>query len=60
MFKFLITAFVAVLPLACGPVVKVNVKGTKDGVTITTHQSASDSSSLHIQVNPNINLNPIK
>lgn len=45
---------------ACGPVVKVSVRGTKDGVTINTTQSASDSSSLNIQVNPNINFNPIK
>lgn len=45
---------------ACGPSVKVKVKGTKDGVTINTTQSASDSTSLNIQVNPNINFNTIQ
>lgn len=44
---------------ACGPTVRVKVQGTKDGVNITTTQSASDSTSLNIQVNPNINFNTI-
>lgn len=42
---------------ACGPTVKVSVKDTKEGVTISTTQSSSDSTSLNIQVNPNINFN---
>lgn len=45
---------------ACGPTVKVSVKGTKDGVTIHTTQSASDSTSLNIQVNPTVNIKPLQ
>lgn len=37
---------------------RVKVEGTKDGVTITTNQHASDSSGVHIQVNPTVNVNP--
>ena len=40
---------------SCGPVVRVKIQGTKDGVTVNTTQSASDSTGLNIQVNPNIN-----
>lgn len=40
---------------ACGPVVRVKITGTKDGVNVTTTQSASDSTALNIEVNPNIN-----
>ena len=42
--------------LSCGPVVRVKITGTKDGVNVTTTQSASDSTALNIEVNPNINL----
>lgn len=41
---------------SCGPVVRVKITGTKDGVTVNTSQSAHDSTGLNIQVNPNINL----
>lgn len=57
--KNLIAAIIAVLlftPLACGPVVRVKITGTKDGVTVNTTQSAHDSTGLNITVNPNINL----
>ena len=40
---------------ACGPTVKVKITGTKDGVNVTTYQSAHDSTGLNINVNPNIN-----
>lgn len=53
--KILLGIAFAILFSACGPVVRVSVKGTKDGVNITTTQSASDSTALNIQVNPNIN-----
>lgn len=53
--KILLGIAFAILLSACGPVVRVSVKGTKDGVTINTTQSASDSTALNIQVNPNIN-----
>lgn len=53
--KIFIGIAFAILLSACGPVVRVSVKGTKDGVTINTTQSASDSTALNIQVNPNIN-----
>lgn len=42
---------------SCGPTVKVSVRGTKDGVNISTTQSASDSTSLRINVNPTVNIN---
>lgn len=56
---FLSTSLVmlSMLISSCGPTVKVNIKGTKDGVTVTTTQHAQDSSSLNIHVNPNINFN---
>lgn len=59
MKKKIILAFgIAVVLLAsCGPSVKVSVRGTKDGVTINTTQSASDSTALNITVNPNLNFN---
>lgn len=43
---------------SCGPTVRVMVKGTKDGVSIQTTQSASDSTSLNINVNPTVNIKP--
>lgn len=42
--------------LSCGPVVRVKITGTKDGVTVNTSQTAHDSTGLNITVNPNINL----
>lgn len=57
-FLAILLVFASILT-ACGPVVRVKVKGTRDGVNITTTQSASDSTSLNIQVNPNINFNTI-
>lgn len=47
--------FIAVFS-SCGPSVRVKITGTKDGVTVQTSQSAHDSTGLHINVNPNINL----
>ena len=41
---------------ACGPVVRVKITGTKDGVSVNTTQTAHDSTGLNITVNPNINL----
>ena len=41
---------------SCGPVVRVKITGTKDGVTVNTTQTAHDSTGLNISVNPNINL----
>lgn len=55
--KIFLCFVLAVMPLACGPTVKVTVKGTKEGVNISTTQSASDSSSLDIHVAPNITFN---
>ena len=40
---------------ACGPTVRVKIYDTKEGVSVTTTQSSSDSTSLNITVNPNIN-----
>lgn len=45
---------------SCGPTVHVSVKGTKDGVNISTTQTSSDSTSLNISVNPHINLQSSK
>lgn len=44
-----------VMLASCGPVVKVKITGTKDGVNVTTTQTARDSTGLNIAVNPNIN-----
>lgn len=54
--KKLFFAIVSVVVLSsCGPTVRVRIQGTKDGVTVNTTQSASDSTGLNIQINPNIN-----
>lgn len=42
---------------SCGQLVKVSVKGTPDGVTISTTQTKKDSSALDIKVNPTLNFN---
>lgn len=57
MKKFFFAGIIFCMLVSCGPTVKVTVKDTKDGVTISTTQSSSDSTSLNIQVNPNINFN---
>lgn len=57
MKKILLLGIILITCLsACGPVVKVKITGTKDGVTVNTTQSAHDSTGLNISVNPNINL----
>lgn len=58
--KKIVCAFLGTILLvatSCGPTVKVSVRGTKDGVNISTTQSASDSTSLKINVNPTVNIN---
>lgn len=54
--SILLATFVVVFLSSCGPVVRVRITGTKDGVNVTTTQTAKDSTGLNIQVNPNINL----
>lgn len=54
--KKLVLGLSIVLLSSCGPVVRVKITGTKDGVNVTTTQTARDSTGLNIQVNPNINL----
>lgn len=56
MKRFLLFGLCLVLLSSCGPVVRVKIQGTKDGVTVQTSQSAHDSTGLNINVNPNINL----
>lgn len=56
MKKFVCLGMTFLMLASCGPVVRVKITGTKDGVNVTTTQSASDSTALNIQVNPNINL----
>lgn len=41
--------------VSCGPVVRVKITGTRDGVNVSTTQSSSDSSALNIHVNPTLN-----
>ena len=53
---FLAGILLIMLLSSCGPVVRVKITGTKDGVNVTTTQTARDSTGLNIQVNPNINL----
>lgn len=55
MKKILTIGILFIFLTSCGPVVRVKITGTKDGVNVTTTQSASDSTALNIQVNPNIN-----
>lgn len=45
---------------ACGPTVRVTVKGTRDGVNISTSQTSSDSSSVNIKVDPTINFHAVQ
>jgi hypothetical protein len=56
MKKLILFGLAFVCLASCGPVVRVKIQGTKDGVTVNTSQSAHDSTGLNIQVNPNINL----
>lgn len=56
MKKIIFGTFIICLLSSCGPTVRVKISGTKDGVTVQTTQSASDSTGLNISVNPNINL----
>lgn len=57
MKNYLLLGIILITVLSsCGPVVKVKITGTKDGVTVNTTQSAHDSTGLNISVNPNINL----
>lgn len=54
--KKLISFGISLVMLAsCGPTVRVKIVGTKDGVNVTTTQTAKDSTGLNISVNPNIN-----
>lgn len=54
--KFTVMSALFLTLCSCGPVVRVRITGTKDGVNVTTTQTARDSTGLNIQVNPNINL----
>ena len=59
--RYLISALVAVLltlylMTSCGQTVKVTVRDTPSGVSISTSQNKADSSNTNIQVNPTINL----
>lgn len=56
MKRFLSFGLMLAMLVSCGPVVRVKITGTKDGVTVQTTQSAHDSTGLNINVNPNINL----
>ena len=57
MKKILLCGIILVTCLsACGPIVRVKIIGTKDGVTVNTSQTTNDSTGLHISVNPNIQL----
>lgn len=57
MKRFVLAGILLIVALSsCGPVVRVKIQGTKDGVNVTTSQTAHDSTGLNIQVNPNINL----
>lgn len=58
LFFAIVLGMVFISAVSCGPTVKVTVKGTKDGVNIQTTQSASDSTSLNINVNPTVNIKP--
>lgn len=55
MKKLSLLGICLVMLASCGPVVRVKITGTKDGVNVTTTQTARDSTGLNIAVNPNIN-----
>lgn len=59
--RYLISALVAILltlylMTSCGQTVKVTVRDTPSGVSISTSQNKADSSNTKIEVNPTINL----
>lgn len=56
MKRFLAFGLCFAMLASCGPVVRVKITGTKDGVTVQTSQTAHDSTGLNINVNPNISL----
>lgn len=56
MKRFFTFGLMLAMLASCGPVVRVKITGTKDGVTVQTSQTAHDSTGLNINVNPNINL----
>lgn len=60
MKKLLITFTIISILSACGPTVRVTVKGTRDGVNISTSQTSSDSSAVNIKVDPTINFNAVQ
>lgn len=51
----LIAALLFFLTLSCGQTVKVTVRDTPSGVTVSTSQNREDSASTNINVNPTIN-----
>ena len=50
----LVSVFSIYLLCSCGQTVKVTVKDTPTGVSISTSQSKQDSSGTNIHINPNI------
>lgn len=54
--KIFLLGLILVSLVACGPSTKVHIEGTRDAITVTTNQSVSDSTSLSININPNIQL----
>lgn len=59
--RYLVAILVAVLVtifslVGCGQTVKVTVRDTPSGVSISTTQSKQDSAGTNISINPNINL----
>lgn len=58
--RILVTVLISVLLTvyllsSCGQIVKVTVKDTPSGVSISTQQNKSDSTTTSISVNPTIN-----
>ena len=54
---FLLALLILIFSMsACAQMVKVTVKDTPNGVSITTSQSKKDSSGTNISISPNINI----
>lgn len=54
----LVSAFLLIFSVSCGPAVRVSARTTTDSVTISISQNIVDSTGVSVSVNPNINIHP--
>lgn len=53
----LIAVLILIFSISCGQTVRVTVKDTPNGVTVSTTQNRKDSTGTNVNVNPTINYN---